>query len=76
MKVRVQADKCQGHTICAMQAPEIFTLSDYDGHSEAIAGEVPAGLEARVSDAVRSCPEQAIIIIPDDEPDSDSPEES
>lgn len=64
MKVRVDPDRCQGHTICAMIAPTLFTLDDEDGHSTAIDGEVPAGLEAKAAEAIRSCPEQAIGIIP------------
>ncbi|WP_280490237.1 ferredoxin [Nocardia carnea] len=61
MKVRVDDKICQGHTICAMVAPEIFALRDEDGHSYAPAGgEVPAGFEAAAGEAVRSCPERAI----------------
>jgi ferredoxin len=43
-----------------MIAPEIFELSDIDGHSSAIDPDVPADQEARVADAVRTCPERAI----------------
>jgi ferredoxin len=44
-----------------MIAPDVFQLDEVDGHSTAIIdGEVPAELEAKVSEAVRSCPEQAI----------------
>lgn len=62
MKVRVDPDRCQGHTLCAMQAPEAFELSDFDGHSTARFEEVPAGMEQAVRDAAATCPEQAIII--------------
>ena len=61
MKVRVDPERCQGHTLCAMIAPDLFTLDDVDGHSSAIDGEVPADLEAKAAEAIRSCPEQAII---------------
>jgi ferredoxin len=47
-----------------MIAPDLFTLDDVDGHSSAIAGEVPADQEAKADEAIRSCPEQAISIIP------------
>ena len=47
MKVHVDPERCQGHTLCAMIAPDLFTLDDVDGHSSAISGEVPAGLEAK-----------------------------
>jgi len=62
MKVRVDPDKCQGHTLCAMAAPELFTLSEFDGHSTAIADDVPPELESAARDAAATCPEQAIVI--------------
>jgi ferredoxin len=63
VKVHVDPERCQGHTLCSMIAPDAFQLDEVDGHSTAVIdGEVPAELEARVADAVRSCPEQAIII--------------
>jgi ferredoxin len=62
MKVRVDEDKCQGHTLCAMAAPKSFVLSDIDGHAVAVSEDVPVELEAAVHDAAGSCPEQAIVI--------------
>ena len=62
MKVRVDQDRCQGHTLCAMIAPEMFQLSDIDGSSSAVTEVVPAGQEAAVREAAQSCPEQAILI--------------
>lgn len=60
MKVNVDPRLCQGHTLCAMAAPEVFELSDIDGHASAAPGNVPAHLESQVRDAQMSCPEQAI----------------
>lgn len=62
MKVRVDQHICQGHTLCAMNAPEIFTLRDEDGHAQVRDENVPAELEAKVKEAALSCPEQAIIL--------------
>ena len=63
MKVHVDPERCQGHTLCSMIAPEAFQLDDVDGHSTAIIdGEIPAELQEKVREAVRSCPEQAIFI--------------
>ena len=63
MKVHVDPERCQGHTLCAMIAPEVFQLDDVDGHSTAIIdGEIPADIVAKAREAVRSCPEQAISI--------------
>ncbi len=33
MKVFVDPARCQGHTLCAMIAPDSFVLSDIDGTS-------------------------------------------
>jgi len=64
VEVRVDPDRCQGHTRCAMIAPDLFQLDDIDGHSTVtIDGDVPAGLQAKAAEAVRSCPEQAISIL-------------
>ncbi|MEU6198607.1 ferredoxin [Streptomyces sp. NPDC047061] len=62
MKVRIDGNRCQGHTLCAMSAPEIFELNEFDGHSSAVTEEVPAGQEDAVAEAVRSCPERAITV--------------
>ncbi|MEU5762132.1 MULTISPECIES: ferredoxin [Nocardia] len=62
MKVRVDPDRCQGHTLCSINAPAAFELSDVDGHATAIAGEVPADQQEQVREAVRSCPERAISL--------------
>ena len=31
MKVSVDGQRCQGHTLCAMIAPDSFVLNDIDG---------------------------------------------
>ena len=64
MKVRVDPERCQGHTLCAMIAPDVFSLDEVDGHSTAIIdGDIPADLQEKVREAVRSCPEQAISFL-------------
>lgn len=62
MKVRVDLDRCQGHTLCAMRAPRSFELDDVDGHSVVVDEEVPPDQQDDVVEAARSCPEQAISI--------------
>ncbi len=62
MKVHVDQERCQGHTLCSMIAPQVFELDEIDGHSSPVSEDVPAGQEARVAEAVRSCPEQAISV--------------
>ncbi|HKT03722.1 MAG TPA: ferredoxin [Rugosimonospora sp.] len=62
MKVRVDPERCQGHTLCAMIAPKVFQLDEIDGHSSALTDDVPADQEEQVREAAHSCPEQAIIL--------------
>jgi ferredoxin len=52
--------------LCAMLAPDSFSLSDDDGHASAVDEFVPAGREADVLEAWGSCPEHAIVVDLDD----------
>jgi ferredoxin len=65
VRVRVDPSRCQGHTLCAMIAPESFELDDVDGHAHAVTEEVPEEYHAQVREAVTSCPEQAITAMID-----------
>ena len=62
MKVWVDSERCQGHTLCSMIAPDSFELSDIDGSSSAVNEVVPADQADQVREAAQSCPEQAIMI--------------
>jgi ferredoxin len=62
VKVWVDAERCQGHTLCSMIAPDSFQLSDIDGSSSPVTEVVPADQQDQVREAAHSCPEQAILI--------------
>lgn len=62
MKVRVDGKLCQGHAMCILACPELFELSDEDGHASVRQSDVPPELVEKVDQAVRSCPENAIEI--------------
>lgn len=62
VKVRVDSERCQGHTLCAMIAPDMFRLHDIDGTASAVSEHVPLDQEELVREAAHSCPEQAIAI--------------
>jgi ferredoxin len=62
VKVWVDPERCQGHTLCSMIAPDSFELDDIEGHSSAVSEEVPPDQEDAVREAAHSCPEQAIFI--------------
>ena len=64
MKVIVDWDLCEANAVCMKVCPEVFELQEddtlliKDGHP----GE---GLRAKVEEAVRRCPRQAISIAED-----------
>jgi ferredoxin len=60
MKVRIDANLCQGHAMCALACPQLFRLSDEDGHAWVEDETVPPEFEDAVRRAVLSCPEGAI----------------
>lgn len=62
MRVRIDADKCQGHNRCYSLAPELFDVDDLGYASAKGDGTVPAGLEDKARLAVNNCPEFAISI--------------
>ena len=62
MRISVDADLCQGHTLCAMAAPEVFGLRDEDGHSYVILTEFDDAAMVAGRRAASTCPEQAIIV--------------
>ena len=62
MKIFVLSERCQGHTVCNMNAPEIFVLSEEDGHASTTCEDVPPHLEEKARRAALACPEQAIVV--------------
>lgn len=61
MKVRIIDERCVGHGMCRLACPEVFELSDEDGHAYVLSEDVPEGFEEAVAQAVRGCPEQAVL---------------
>ena len=61
MKVVVDFDKCKSNALCMAAAPEVFEVRD-DGYLYVLAEEPGEELRAKVDDAVRACPEQAISV--------------
>lgn len=63
MRVKVNGDRCVGHGMCYLACPEVFALSEEDGHAQVLTEEVPAEHEAAVARAVESCPEGAVELL-------------
>jgi len=62
MRVTVDPDVCQGHTLCALAAPGVFLLREDDGHSYVAGPEVLPEVEEAVRKAAATCPEGAISL--------------
>jgi ferredoxin len=65
VKLRVDAEKCQGHARCFALAPELFEVDDYGMSSVRGDGTVPVELEERARLAIENCPEFAVEEIVD-----------
>ncbi|HEX4189500.1 MAG TPA: ferredoxin [Marmoricola sp.] len=60
MRLTVDHDKCQGHSLCANIAPDLFELDDDTGQATASPDPVPDALLPSARQAASSCPESAI----------------
>jgi ferredoxin len=61
MRVVVDFDVCESNAICMGVAPEVFEVRD-DDFLYILDEHPPESLRAKVEQAVRSCPKQAIKI--------------
>ena len=62
MQVRVDEERCQGHGLCRLSAPDIFFAREEDGHAYVLSATVPEGREDEALLAADSCPELAIEV--------------
>lgn len=62
LRVRVDRERCQGHTRCYAIAPELFELDDLGNAREVGDGLVPPELEEKARLAEANCPEEAVSI--------------
>jgi ferredoxin len=70
MKVRVDADRCQGHNRCYAIAPDLFTVDDFGIAHAASDDPIPGDREAAARRAALDCPEQAVVLEDDGAPTS------
>jgi len=65
MRVIVDLDLCQGHSVCMEECPEVFSVRDTEGGypQVVVLQETPdESLRAKVMNAVRGCPNRVIRI--------------
>ncbi|UGT64519.1 ferredoxin [Nocardia asteroides] len=61
MRVQVDLDLCQGHAVCAAEAPDVFTVPKR-GQVEILDAEPAPEHFEDVRNAVRYCPTQALFV--------------
>jgi ferredoxin len=62
MKVRIDLDLCQGHGVCAEEAPEVFAVDAAEARVVLLEASPPETLRAKVEAAVKYCPTHALRI--------------
>ena len=62
MRIRVDHDRCHGHQMCAIAAPDLFGSDEIGNAVVLIEGDIPRDLEAAAKRAEGNCPERAIEI--------------
>lgn len=68
MRIKVDLDLCQGHSVCMEECPEVFSVQDQAGsypHVVVLMEEPPEALRDKVLNAVRGCPNRVISIVED-----------
>jgi len=61
MRIVVDYDQCESNALCVGAAPEVFRLDDDDNLHLLMENPTPE-LRAKVEEAVRLCPKQAITL--------------
>ncbi len=61
MRVVVDFDRCESNAVCMGIVPEVFEVRD-DDFLYVLMEEPPEELRAKVEEAVRLCPKQAIAL--------------
>lgn len=62
MRIEVDLDLCQGHAMCELEAPAVFSVPR-KGKVRLADPEPPESERAAVQAAVRYCPTQALKIV-------------
>ena len=61
MRVIVDRDLCESNGVCEGLVPEVFQINDED-ELDILQEHPDESLRAKVQDAVRSCPKQALSL--------------
>ena len=61
-RVGLDADLCQGHAMCALEAPDFFRVPKR-GIVEIVDTEPPDNVRDEIQRAVEACPTRALFIV-------------
>lgn len=62
MEVSVDRERCEVNEVCAAVAPDVFEIDDEEEELRIVQPNPPESEEERVSQAVASCPKNALRI--------------
>ena len=62
MRIEADLDLCQGHGMCAVEAPDVFALGKGDDQVRILRPEPDEPARQAVQDAVRYCPTTALTL--------------
>ena len=65
MRIKVDLDLCQGHSVCMEECPEVFAVRDQAGSYPQVVvliEEPPETLREKVMNAVHGCPNRVIRV--------------
>lgn len=65
MKIRVDIDLCQGHSVCMEECPEVFNVIERGGDYPQVVvliDDPPESLRDRVMLAAKYCPNKVITV--------------
>lgn len=68
MKITVDIDLCQGHSVCVEEAPDVFEVVENDDSYptvKVLVADPDEGLRTAVEAAVKYCPNRVIKIVED-----------
>ena len=62
MKVKADFDLCESNAVCVATAPDVFEVDD-DDYLQILTEDVTDENQARIEQAVASCPKAALSIV-------------
>ena len=67
MRIHVDPERCQGHSRCYALAPMLFDSDDYGMSTAVNGGLVPDEHVDVARVAIQNCPENAILVVEEDQ---------